>query len=148
MAHVPGLRSPYDQVGGIVYFGRMLDKIRLHSKGALPADYTDMVGDKPGVFDRRCVLFLYIDYEALKNRTLEGGSDEELLAWAFEHGRKPSEEEIEVWNGFMTKRGWRDSARDRLIFRLDEAGLPHDTGLETMFDFIDADEGRPQRVFA
>jgi len=36
---VPGLRSAYDEVGGIVYFGRMLDKIRLKARGALPADY-------------------------------------------------------------------------------------------------------------
>jgi len=26
---IPGLRSPSDQVNGLVYFGRMLDKIRL-----------------------------------------------------------------------------------------------------------------------
>jgi len=36
---VPGLRSAYDEVGGIVYFGRMLDKIRLKAKGQLPTDY-------------------------------------------------------------------------------------------------------------
>ena len=33
---IPGLRSPFDQVGGIVYFGRMLDKIRLNAAGNLP----------------------------------------------------------------------------------------------------------------
>jgi hypothetical protein len=26
-------RSPYDVVGGLVYFPRMLDKIRLHARG-------------------------------------------------------------------------------------------------------------------
>src|SRR5947208_1273270 len=34
-----GLRSPASRVGGIVYFGRMLDKIRQHQKGQLPSDY-------------------------------------------------------------------------------------------------------------
>jgi len=36
--HVPGLRSPSAKVGGLVYFGSMLDKIRLHAAGKLPSD--------------------------------------------------------------------------------------------------------------
>jgi len=38
MPHVSGLRSCYAKVGRFVYFGRMLDKIRLHAAGRLPAD--------------------------------------------------------------------------------------------------------------
>jgi gluconokinase len=92
-------------------------------------------------FDDRCCKFLRIDYAALEAETLKGESDAELLAWAFANGRKPSEEEIEVWNGFMTKRGWRDSGTQRLNERLAEIGLPPGT-VETMFEFIDLDEGR------
>ena len=36
---VSGSRSSFEKVGGIVYFGRMLDKIRLHSAGRLPAGW-------------------------------------------------------------------------------------------------------------
>ena len=32
-------RSGYETVGGIVMFGRTLDKIRLHKAGLLPKDY-------------------------------------------------------------------------------------------------------------
>jgi len=32
---IPGLRSPHEKLGDIVYFGRMLDKIRLHAAGKL-----------------------------------------------------------------------------------------------------------------
>src|SRR6266545_7456633 len=64
---------------------------------------------------------------ALEAETLKGGSDEELLAWAFANGRQPSEEEIEVWNAFMTKRGWRDGGTQRLNERLAEIGLPPGT---------------------
>ena len=42
--HVPNLRSPYDQVGGIRYIGRMFDKIRLHAAGHLPEDYHANLG--------------------------------------------------------------------------------------------------------
>ena len=57
--------------------------------------------------------------------------------------RQPSEEEIEVWNAFMTKRGWRDAGTQRLNERLAEIGLPPGT-VQTMFEFIDLDEGRRQ----
>ena len=42
--NVPNLRSPYDQVGGLYHFGRMLDKIRLYHAGNLPTDYTANLG--------------------------------------------------------------------------------------------------------
>ena len=140
---IPGLRSPFDQVKGIVYFGRMLDKIRLAAAGKLPEGWQPMRGTATkGTFDGRCCSFLDIDYAALEAETLKGGSDEELLAWAFAHGRQPSEEEIEVWNAFMTKRGWRDAGTQRLNERLAEIGLPPGA-VQTMFEFIDLDEGRP-----
>jgi hypothetical protein len=139
---IPGLRSPFDQVNGIVYFGRMLDKIRLAAAGILPEGWQAMRGTKvKGALDRRCCSFLHIDYAALETETLKGRSDEELIQWAFAHGRQPTEDEIEVWNGFMTKRGWRDSGTQRLNERLAEIGLPPGT-VQTMFEFIDLDEGR------
>lgn len=139
---IPGLRSPFAMVGGIVYFGRMLDKIRLHAEGLLPAEWALMVGDShAGSFDSRCCSFLYIDYADLIAVTLKGESDEKMLDWAFAKGRKPSVEEIEVWNGFMIKRGWRDSASQRVKVQLKEIGLEPDT-VATMFEFMDLDEGR------
>lgn len=139
---IPGLRSPSETVGGIVYLGRMLDKIRLHEEGNLPEDWATMVGDShAGSFDSRCCTFLHIDYADLRNETLKGGGDDALLEWAYSHGRRPSADEIEVWNGFMTKRGWRDSASQRLKERLKEIGLEPGT-VDTMFEFIDLDEGR------
>src|SRR5882724_10124477 len=91
---IPGLRSPFDQVKGLVYFGRMLDKIRLFEAGKLPEGWRAARGASAvGNFDARCCRFLQIDYAALENETLKGGSDEELLEWAFAHGRKPTEEE-------------------------------------------------------
>ena len=142
MQIILGLISPYVKTGGIVYFARMLSKIRLHAQGALPDEFVCCIGDRKGMFDWRCITFLRIDYAELVKRTLAGGSDEEILEWAFQTGRKPSEQEIEIWNAFMTKRGWKDDASDRLKFRCEEAGFSADRGIETMFQFLDADEGR------
>lgn len=138
---IPGLRSPSARVGGIVYFGRMLDKMRLAAAGKLPAAWQGPRGEVKGSFDWRCCQFLKIDYAALEAEALKGGqSDEQLLVWAFQHGRQPDEQEIEVWNAFMTKRGWRDAGTPFVQQRLAELGLPPGT-VETMFEFIDLDEG-------
>jgi gluconokinase len=140
---IPGLRSPFEQIKGLVYFGRMLDKIRLAAVGKLPEGWQAARGTASKTsFDSRCCRFLNIDYAALEAETLKGKkSDEELLQWAFQDGRQPSEEEIEVWNAFMTKRGWRDVGTQRLSERLAEIGLPPGN-VQTMFEFIDLDEGR------
>ncbi len=140
---IPGLRSPYEQAGGIVHFPRMLDKIRLHRNGALPPAWVSALGAARGL-DGHCCRLLGIEYSALQVETLKGGADEALLAWALAHGRKPSEAEIEVWNAFLSKLGWRDTYTERLHFRLREIGQPLGTVL-TMFDFIDFDEGRSVR---
>jgi hypothetical protein len=136
---VSGLRSCYDQVGGIVYFGRLLDKIRLHAKDKLPSEYHQNLGLG---FDGRCCTFLDVEYIDLVARVKLGGEDEEILQWCFENGRKPSDEEIEIWNDFMSKRGWRDDAAPRLEQRIKESGFTQRADIHTFFDYIDADEGR------
>ncbi|HVU36208.1 MAG TPA: DUF5069 domain-containing protein [Opitutaceae bacterium] len=139
MPIVPGLRSPYDKVGRLVYFGRMLDKIRLHAAGKLPvSDYGANLGQG---FDGRCCAFLRVSYDELKAKVLAGTSDDEVLAWAEQHGGRRSDEECEIWNGFMIKRGWRDAGATNLANRIRESGLEAKTVL-TMFDYIDFDEGR------
>ena len=140
MPSVPGLRSPYLKVGRLVYFGRMLDKIRLHARGALPlADYVPNLGKG---FDGRCCSFLRVSYDELKARTLAGDlNDEQLLAWCHERGGPRSDEECEVWNGFMMKRGWRDAGAEILAKRIRESNLESQP-IQTMFDYLDFDEGR------
>jgi gluconokinase len=141
MPHVPGLRSPYEKVGRLVYFGRMLDKIRLNAVGRLPAaDYGANLGKG---FDARCCALLRVSYDELKAHVLgnPSASDDDLLAWAEQRGGWRSDEECEVWNHFMMKRGWRDGAAATLAKRIQESGLENKTVL-SMFDYIDFDEGR------
>jgi Domain of unknown function (DUF5069) len=117
----------------------MLDKIRQHAKGQLPDDYQPNLGRG---FDASCVKFLRVDYNQLVERVKEGGADEEILTWCFDAGRRPSEDEIYVWNEFMRKRGWNDELSETLKRRKREAGIADRPEIETMFAFIDADEGR------
>ena len=140
---IPGLRSPSAQVNGLVYFGRMIDKIRLAAAGKLPEGWQAARGQTmTNSFDDRCCRFLKVDYATIEAETLKGDkTDEQLLEWAYTQGRRPDAQEIEVWNAFMTKRGWRDAGTQRLNERLAEIGLPAGT-VQTMFEFIDIDEGR------
>jgi hypothetical protein len=136
---VPNLRSPYEKVLGVCYFGRMIDKIRLQQQNALPEDYRANVGKG---FDGRCVRFLHVDYDALVERVKQGGTDEEFLEWCFQNGRRPLEEEIYVWNEFMRKVGWNDEVTPTLQRRLAEGGFQNRPDIQTIFDYIDLDEGR------
>ncbi|MBV9656677.1 MAG: DUF5069 domain-containing protein [Verrucomicrobia bacterium] len=141
----PELHGPGDTVGDIVYFSRMVSKIRLHHAGNLPEDLRENLGLG---FDGRCVHFLRISYQGLCDQVREVGasaSDEELLTWCFTNGRQPDDDEIEVWNDFMRKRGWKDAATPTLERRKKESGLADRADIETMFQYIDADEGRPVR---
>jgi hypothetical protein len=134
--------SDYVETNGLVYFARMLDKIRLKAAGKLPDGY--FVGLEPDdtVFDARCTRFLGVNYDDLAKRTLQGGSDEEILEWCFENGKRPNEEEIEIFNSFLLKRGWRDASSEELESVKKENGLGDRPDIKTWVDFHDADEGR------
>jgi hypothetical protein len=133
------LRSPSEKVGGLFYFGRMLDKIRLHAAGELPSDYHANLGKG---FDEKCVKFLRVDYDQLVERMKQGGREDEILEWCFTVGRKPSEDDLYVWNEFMRKRGWNDEVSEMVERRKAEAGISDRSDIQTSFQFIDADEGR------
>lgn len=135
-------RSAHDRTGGLVYFARMLDKIRLRAAGQLRADYHANLGDG---FDARCCRLLGVGYPALRERSLAGGTDDELLAWCHGYGTRPTDEQLLVWNKFMEKRGWRDeddgSTQELEAYKA-ASGLAHRTDLVTFFDYYEVDEGR------
>jgi hypothetical protein len=115
-----------------------LDKIRLQAGGQLPADY---VGNLSKGFDLRCCNFLRVPYATLQARTLTGGTDEEILAWAFATGGARTDEECLAWNSFLMKRGWRDDGSATLKSRIKEFGL-EGKPIETFFDLNEFDEER------
>ena len=136
-------RSPRDTVGGIVVFGRILDKIRYFAReGKLPEGYH--LGYMPGnrTFDERVCKFLGVDFNALTQRTNEGGTDEEIFEWCCQTGKRPSPEQIEIWNGFMSKRGWNDTASAGLQRNKEASGLGHRDDIVVFFDLMDVEEGR------
>jgi Domain of unknown function (DUF5069) len=152
MPHILGLRSPYARVGRLVYFGRMLDKVRVNARGQLPADYVENLGEqaaKPTMFDARMCRFLRVRYTEIRDHALANtsASDAEVLTWAEARaaasGHAPrTDEECEIFNAFLMKRGWRDAGAATLAQRIAESSFGGREDVLTMFDYIDADEGR------
>lgn len=135
-------RSPHDTIHGLVYFPRMVEKIRLHAAGELGADYAPNLGKG---FDLRCCSLLSVNYEELVGAVDSTLSDEDAWNWVSKQGVTPTEEQIEVWNGYMTRRGWNDDLVETLERRKKEGGFESRKDIQTMFDYIDADEGRAVR---
>ena len=133
--------SPTEETNGMVWFPRMLDKIRMHATGELNQEYIPWLGIG---FDGRCLRYLRITYSNLVARVLQGGTNEEILQWCFTHGRDLSNEDIIIWSDFLRKRGLRDSPE--ILADLEDSklksGLSDRTDLDTYFLFNDADEGR------
>ncbi|MBS0171565.1 MAG: DUF5069 domain-containing protein [Nitrospira sp.] len=134
-------KSAYDKTGGMSYFPRMLDKIRLYATGELRTDFHANLGLAIGV-DGFCCGFLRIAYSDLKNRVLEGVTDEEILQWCFERGRTLNKIDLMIWNEFIRKEGWNDRATSLLQKLKAESGLADRHDIVTMADYFEVDEGR------
>ena len=75
------------------YFPRMLNKMRLFDKGELRPDFHENLGKG---MDARCYGFLRVEYDALKKRVLEGGTDEEIFEWCYTTGRRLNDVDLFV----------------------------------------------------
>jgi gluconokinase len=73
---IPGLRHSAENVAGIVFFGRMVDKIRLHAESKLPPDYKRGIGT-----DGRVCRFLHVEYQAVVARVLDGACSDSSAHW-------------------------------------------------------------------
>jgi hypothetical protein len=134
-------KSPKEETRGMMYFPRMLDKIRLHARGELGEEYHENLGGQRTA-DGACCNFLRVSYPELVARVKQGGSDEEIMEWCFEKGRRLNDGDFRVWNGFVSKLGWNDFASPMLDEAKQEHGIADRTDIRTITDLIDFDEGR------
>jgi gluconokinase len=131
--------TAYQETLGMIYFARMVDKIRQQAADTLREDFRENLG---AGFDGRCTNLLRVNYADLTTRVLQGGSDEEILKWCFETGRELNESDIFVWNNYLKKVGWKDGASEILTRRKKESGLEGHDEIETMLEYFEYDEAR------
>ena len=132
-------RSPYEKLGGLVYLGRTIDKLRLKQAGELRPDFYALMGQ--GI-DARIMDYLGLDYAKFAEIVLNGATDEQCVAYCLSHGRPLSENARMIWNDFACKRGWQDSATPVLEKFKAESGLSHRADIQTIFEYMEVDEGR------
>ena len=140
MSASPIPSDPDVLVGGLCYFGRMLDKIRKHARGELREDFHANLGKG---MDSRLCSFLHVDYAALRDFVLTGATDEQALEWCYtQGGRRLNDDEILIWNDFLRKRGWNDAGSATLAQHKAAAGLATRDDIQTFHRFWAVDEGR------
>lgn len=131
--------SAYTKTLGLLCFARMLSKIRLHAAGSLPPDYHQNLGRGA---DGWCCEFLHVSYEDVRARTLEGGTNEEVLEWCIAQGRPLNKTDIMVWNYFIERLGKEDFAARVLERYKKESGFADRADIQTMVEYFEYDEGR------
>lgn len=137
--------SDYVETKGVIFFARMLEKLRLKEQGQLAPDYNLVGRDVWDCFDARFCRFFGVDPQRLIERARQGGSNEEILEWCFENFGRLDAEKIEFWNNFIRKRGWFDESSDELEETKRAHGLGDRADIQTWIDYHDVDEGRTPR---
>jgi len=132
-------RSPYDKVGGLVFLGRTIDKIRFKAAGELRSDFFELMG---GGNDARIMKYLNLDYAKFAEFVRTGASDDDCWTYCVRNGRPLSDVDILIWNDFAAKRGWRDGASELLAKFKATSGLADRTDIVTFFEYWEIDEGR------
>ena len=136
---VEGLKGCFEKTHGVFYFARMCSKIRLHAQEKLPNDYHEGLGHG---FDGRTCRYFGVRYEDVREQVLSGKTDVEVLEWCLANGRRLTEEEILIYNSFISKRGWHDDETGVLAEMITTFGVRDDGSVLTYFDLIEMDEGR------
>jgi gluconokinase len=136
--------SDHQKTRGVVYFARMISKIRLHAAGQLPDDFISHLGFADTTsLDARFCRFWALDYDQVKARALKDGSTAEKVFDDLFASRQPlNVEHVFAWNLFLLKRGWRDSASNGIAAGKAASGFANRDDIQTWADLHDAEEGR------
>ena len=144
MAVQPYPRSPKVLLGGMAHLARFIDKVRLRHAGHIQ-DYNYITTG----FDKYLIEFLRFDPHDFERQVLAGLSDDALLNWVYEHGRRPTAEAIRQWNERILTGGPKDdAARQRFQSRLTEIATKRGVSVAsfppvtTWAEVIELDEGR------
>ncbi|HTA30785.1 MAG TPA: DUF5069 domain-containing protein, partial [Candidatus Cybelea sp.] len=121
------------------YLPRFVDKIRLHLAGKLHTDYQEnLTKGFDGSWLKAAGVTAENFIEVVKNSMTDG----QVTDWVAKNVRR-SDTQKKAFNDFVLNRGRDDeAAKARLKMRKEESGLSHRDDLQTIVDYIDADEKR------
>ena len=128
-------RSPRDELGGITFLPRTIDKMRANLAGTL-GEYKAKVG-----YSERLFAFLDVTADEFEAVVAANADDAGVLAALMERAPR-SAAEIEAFNEQARSYPQDEAGRQRHQMLLEEAGYGHRTDITTMFDRLDLDDGR------
>jgi hypothetical protein len=129
-------RSPYDEVGGITFLPRTIDKMRAYIAGTV-GPYNAKTGVSTGIFD----LF-GVTADEFEQIVKENATDEAVLQ-ALNARKTLSAQEIEDWNRRAINRQPTDEAGWARHWKmLEDAGYGDRKDIVTTYDRLDLDDGR------
>ena len=128
-------RSPRDELGGITFLPRTIDKMRANLAGTL-GEYKAKVG-----YSERLFAFLDVTADEFEAVVAANADDAGVLAALMERAPR-SAAEIEAFNEQARSYPQDEASRQRHQMLLEEAGYGHRTDITSMFDRLDLDDGR------
>ena len=105
--------------------------------GAPGSPATSQTQQPTGLFGQLGIfpLLLVLVAVMIIPQVLAGRTDDEVLDWCFANGRRLTDEQVLIYNSFMSKRGWRDDETDGFIpDMIKRYGLKDDGSVITDFD--------------
>lgn len=147
------LRSPREKLGWYIILPRLIDKVRLHQRGLLPADYVPNLLKMPNLetgsfpFDGRFLFFTGLDPEALRTAILSTPDDQTVLQWVNQNAKVHTDLEKEQWSDstvkeFSTPNPERIALRTHFYPKVAELVGSEILGSLNPFDMVDFDENR------
>jgi hypothetical protein len=137
-------RSGREELGGVVFLPRSIDKMRAYAAGTA-GEYNAQRGISARVYD------LYgVTADQFEAAVRQSATDDEVLAWLGENGTKqPGAEDIARHNETVLTLGPRDEeGMARFRANLERLGYGDRTDVRTHVDAEDLEEGRdvPRRA--
>ncbi len=144
-AIVPPLRSPREILGGYVILPRLIDKVRLHARGELPAEYCPQLLGPELTLDGRFLAFTGLDREVLRAAILAAPDDAAVLTWMERHAAAHTIEEKRAWAEAIDAYRPDPERVARRAKAYSHVAARFDVEAISVFDLIDLDEGRIDR---
>ncbi len=133
----PELRSPREKALGLVHLPRLIDKVRLAARGALPGYNYLATG-----MDKRLLEFLDVKPEAFEAAVRGAADDGAVYRWLEANARKADDAAKREFNEGLMGIGPTDPDRAARFRLLLDSVDPSRTDVKTFMELIDLLEGR------
>jgi len=137
-------RSPKEEINGLCFLARLIDKVRMRNAGQIQ-DYNYLtIG-----FDKYLLDKLEIQGTDLEKRVLAGGTDGEISNWVKANGKTITDEEKAQWNEMVLNGGPKNGqAQQRFNANVEAVAKKRGVSVDqlpkvsTWADCIELDEDR------